>query len=95
MATAAQSLQRALDNYCRILVLVTEVIANPTAENIDAAVDAAQTTNVIRPKVDYSAGGISYQWVGYQQFVISQIKTLKEAIVALAGPYQIESRGVV
>lgn len=94
-ATPAQSLQRALDNYCRILVLVTEAIANPTAENVDAAVAAASTTNIMTPKPTYSAGGVNYDWTGYQSMLIQQITNLQKAVQAMAGPYQVESRGVV
>ena len=95
MASYQSRLIRARDNYALILVLCTEVIANPTKAGIDAVVDAATTTGIVRPKPTYSLDGESYDWTGYQQFIVSQLEALDKAIVRAGGPYEVNTRAAL
>lgn len=90
--TAGNNFQRAYDNYSRILVLVTEAIANPTQSNIDAIVTAAQTNNLVLPKPTTTEDGATYNWMEFQQFIITQMKTLKQLIQMEQAPIYIPTR---
>jgi hypothetical protein len=94
MPTPLDYLQQAYANYTQILLLVTQVIANPTQAGIDAALSAARSANVVRPKLTYGLDGESYDWTGYQTFITNQLLMLKKTIAIESGPYQVESYGV-
>jgi hypothetical protein len=91
-ATPLQNLTQAYQNYTQILVLVTQVVANPTQANIDAAVAETDRLGVVGPKPTYSADGENYDWTGYQQFVLNQMETLERAIQRAGGPFMIPTR---
>ncbi len=93
MATVQDTLQAAYQNYARLMLLCTQVIAQPTQANVDATLTAAAQNNIVRPKPTSSVDGESYDWTGYQTFLITQMKNLKELIAIESGPYQIESYG--
>ena len=93
MATDLSRLQQVKSNYARILILLTEVIANPTQANIDAIIDAAGSASIVSPKPTYSADGVSYDWTGYQSFIIQQYEQLMKLIALESGPYEIRSVG--
>lgn len=90
--TGDQYLLRVLANYRRILVMVTEVIADPTQSNIDAIVLAAQANNIALPKITTTTDGDTSNWMEYQQFIITQIKTLKQLIQQSQGPIYLATR---
>lgn len=92
-ATTAEALQRAYDNYARILVLCTQAVANPQdRQTIDAAITSADAAGLPRPKITYSVDGENYAWTEYQQFVISQMQALKTLIQMERGPYELRTR---
>lgn len=97
---AADNIARAIDNYSRILVMVTEIVAgtavgqNPTQAQLDAVVSAASTSGVLAPRIDYSVDGESYQWTAYQEFIGRQIEQLHKVQVLLAGPFEERSTGL-
>lgn len=88
------NVSRAIDNYTRILVFLTEVIANPTQANVDAVVAAAGTDSLLAFRLDHSLDGESYNWVAYAEHVTKQIDILRKMEVALSGPYEVRSRAV-
>lgn len=94
-ADTQAALQRAYANYALILVQLTQVIAAPNRDNIDALVAAADGAGILRPKPTYSLDGESYDWTGYQSMVIQQMKALKELIALESGPYNIVTLGKV
>lgn len=89
--TDLDRLVRAKSNYTRILLALTEVIANPTQATIDALVAAESTAGIVRPKPTASADGVSYDWTGYQQMVINQIEVLRKQI-ALESVWEIRGQ---
>jgi hypothetical protein len=93
MSTTLDTLQRAYANYARLLLLVTEQIANPTAAGVDAIVAAAQAGGLLTPKPTVTVDGESYDWVGYQTFLIQQMEALKRLIALESGPYEVRSYG--
>ena len=92
MATLADTLQRALDNYGRIWLRLTEVIANPTQANVDALVGQAEATGVVVPQVTQSVDGESYDWTGYQQALGKIMADLRQQIIWAQGPFEVRSR---
>ena len=92
MANPADTLQRALDNYARIFLLVTEVVANPTQAAIDALLSAAEGAGVVRPKVTVGIDGRSYDWAGYQAQLGKIMSDLRTQIIFFQGPAEIRSR---
>jgi hypothetical protein len=93
-AVVTNALVQARRNYARLLVLVTEAVANPTQANVDAITTALATTGKLTAKPTYSMDGKSYDWAGYQRMLLDQIAALDEAIVRSEGPWEIVSRGV-
>lgn len=93
MANNADTLQRVYDNYCRIFVMVTEVIANPTQANIDLLTSAAEGASVIQPKINYSLDGETYDWLGYQQALGEIMANVRKQMVFAAGPFWVQSQG--
>ena len=91
--TSGQRIRRARDNYERILVAVTEVVAYPTQANIDTAIAAAGTDALVRFKLDYSVDGESYSWTAYQTFLVDQIDKLRLLEIKLDGPFEVRSIG--
>lgn len=94
MATSATRIARVRENYERLLIACCEVIANPTQAAVDALVDAGSTSGLLNFSLDHSLDGESYNWVGYQTFLIDQIEKLKALETRLAGPYDVRSRAV-
>jgi hypothetical protein len=98
-------LQRTLDNYTRIWLLVTEAIAEqqPTGQVSQATVDTIVGTiegvggqegsGVIRPKITTSEDGKTYNWLEYQQALNDIMKGVKEQLVLAIGPYDIQNTG--
>ena len=95
MATAADRITRVIDNYTMLLLLVTEVIANPTRANIDTVVDAASTSGLIQPQITHSVDGENYDWTGYQTMLMDQLDKAVALKGKLSGPYEIRTRGMV
>lgn len=101
-AINTNALQIAYDNYCRLLVIVTQQVVNPTQANIDAIGAAYQTAvgtgsevGLVTPKENYSLDGVSYDWVGLQSFIVDQLKVLKYMLIAEQGTFILRSRGVM
>jgi NurA-like 5'-3' nuclease len=98
MSVTQDALQAAYDNYGRILLMVTMQIQAPTQANVDAisaAIKATGTgTGTLVMKPTYSLDGESYDWVGYQSFIIQQMLNLKTLIAVESGPYEVRSYGV-
>lgn len=93
---ADAALQRAYDNYARILVLCTEAIANPTTqEAIDAVISAASTSNIVQPQLTHSKDGETYNWTEYQTFLVQQLTALRALMQVSSGPWEIRTRGMV
>ena len=99
MATAADRIARAIDNYAMILVMLTEIVAvdradgQPTRAQVDAIIDAASTSGIVRPQPTVSVDGESYNWTEYQQFIVSQLEALRKVQVMLGGPWEVRSLG--
>jgi hypothetical protein len=85
---------RIIDNYLRLQLLVTEVIANPTQANVDAVVTADGTGSRLKFRLDHSLDGESYNWTGYQEFLARQIEHYRKLETQLAGPYEVRTRAV-
>lgn len=94
-ATAAQALQRAYDNYARILVLCTQTILAPNRDNVDAVITAADGAGIPRPKPTWSADGESFDWTGYQAMIIDKLEVLEKALQRAQGPYEVRTIGRV
>lgn len=97
-----QSLQMVQDNLVRLLILVTQVVANPTQAAIDAITAAYQTAaatgaavGVVVARPNYSLDGESYQWDSYRASLEKSIEMVQRLIVLLGGNYLIRSRGRV
>lgn len=90
--TPAQNVQQALNNYTQALVLITQVIANPTQANVDAAVQQIDRLGVIQLKPTYSLDGENYDWAGYAEMCSRQIEKLQILAQRLAGPFAITTR---
>ncbi len=77
-ANNTAAIQQAIDDICRILVLVHQAIANPTQASMDAiiATYGASSAQGLIPKPDTSQGGVSTGWVAYR-------KSLEESLVSL------------
>lgn len=94
------NVSRAITNYTRILVMVTEIVAataagqNPTQAQVDAVVSAAGTAGVMGPKPDASVDGESYQWGAYQEMIGRQLEQLMKVRAMLAGPFEIRSGAI-
>lgn len=95
---AAENLARAYENYSRILVMVTEVVAkggNPTQAQVDAVVALANRSGLVRPKLTYTEDGTTFNWTEYQQFILTQALPQVRVEAQLAqGPFEVRSRGV-
>lgn len=89
----AAAFATAVDNYTRLLLLVTQVIASPTQANVDAVVAAADGSGIIRPKPTYSADGESWDWTGYQNMLIGQFQTLLQTEQRIGGPFEVQIFG--
>ena len=102
-ATVKQILERAKENYARILVLVTQIVSttgggeieNPTREQIDDVVTAADTAGIMRPRITNTVGNRTIDWTGYQTFLLQQIKEVDVLIRQADGPFEIKTRGHV
>ena len=94
----ADNVSRAITNYTRILVMVTELVAanppgqNPTQAQVDNLVAAANNLGVLMPQIDSSVNGKSYNWAAYQEMLGRQIEQLTKVRAILAGPYEIRSQ---
>lgn len=82
-----QTLQVVLDNYAQLLMFVTTVLASPTQSNIDAAVLQTNRMNLLGLRVTHSIGDENYSWTEYQQFIISQMETLRIQLQQSSGPF--------
>jgi hypothetical protein len=95
----ADTLQRVYDNYCRILLMLTEVIAGQaTQQTIDALTTAVEGQGIVRPKLTSSVDGESYDWTGYQQALLGpdgksgMMAAIRQQIIFLQGPFFVNSR---
>jgi 1,2-phenylacetyl-CoA epoxidase catalytic subunit len=95
MANPADTLQRVYDNYSRIWLMLTEIIANPNANQqaIDTLTATAQGLGVVRPKIDYSLDGESYNWTAYQAQLENIMAGVRRQMVFANGPFEIHSVG--
>ena len=98
MANNGNAAQLAYDNLYRILIMATQATANPTQQNIDNIVNtvAGQTGPwVVQPRITGTTpeGKPTYDWTGYVQMIIGQLKTLKELIVIEQGYFEVRSVG--
>lgn len=97
----ADAYNLALDNYARILVLVTQAIAEQSANGqanqatVDAIVKGSSGTGIVRPKVTYTVDGENYNWNEYQQLIIAAQRELMQVAQLSAGPFLVRSRGSV
>lgn len=80
-------MEKAIENYARILVLLTEVVANPTKAGIDSIVSAASSSGIMTPKVTNSVDGESYSWGEYQSFIVDKLTQLQQVQQRLSGPF--------
>lgn len=95
MANPADTLQRAYDNYARIWLMVTEIVATgSTQAQIDALTSTAEGTGVVLPKPTYSAAGVNYDWTGYQAQLGKIMTDLRTQIINLSGPFDVRSQGL-
>lgn len=92
---AQQNLIRARDNYCRIMVMCTEIPPSPRQDQIDALSAAAEASGIVRPKVTYTEDGVTWNWMEYQQFITQQLAVLEKAIQTVGGPFEVRTRGVM
>lgn len=81
------TLQAVLNNYTQLLMFVTTVIASPTQANIDAAVQSTNRMNLLGLRVTHSIGDENYSWTEYQQFIISQMETLRIQLQQSSSPF--------
>lgn len=93
-ALSAAAVAMARDDCCRLLVMVHQVIANPTQANLDAIVAAAGNTGTLVPKPNYSLDGESYQWESYRRSLEASVEGLHKLITILGGSFEIRSRGI-
>lgn len=94
MANNGDTLQRAYDNYCRIFLQVSEIIATgATQAQIDSLTSTAEGTGVPRPKITYSEDGASYAWTEYQAQLGAIMTSLREQIILAEGPFAVISQG--
>ncbi len=94
MANLADTLQRTLDNYGRLWLLTTEVIANPTQQNIDTLQSTAEGLGVVTPKPTYSLDGENYDWAGYQEKLDSIMQGCRRQLIFAQGPVEVRSRSM-
>jgi hypothetical protein len=92
VATPLQNLTLAYQNYTQILVLVTAVVQNPTQANVDTLVAETDRLGVLRPKPTYSVDGESWDWTGYQQFILDKMLELRRQMQLAGGAFMIPTR---
>lgn len=94
MANPADTLQRVYDNYSRIWLMVTEIIASPqpTQAAIDLLTSTAEGLGVLAPKPTYSLDGENWDWTGYQQALGRVMADVRTQMVRAAGPFEVRSR---
>lgn len=92
-ATYKAKLERIRDNYLNILLLLTQVVADPkNRTNIDALFAATDNAGLPRPMVDNSVDGESYSWTSYQSTVIDLLDKLNVLIQRAEGPWEVKTR---
>lgn len=91
MANNADTLQRAYDNYCRIFVLVTEQILNPTQGNLDTLTSSIEGAGVVQPNITTTVDGEVYNWTEYQQALEGIMAGIRRQMVFAAGPFETRS----
>jgi sulfatase maturation enzyme AslB (radical SAM superfamily) len=89
------TLNRALDNYHRIWLMVTEHMATRRQDGVDAIVSAAANAGIVGPNITHSVDGESYDWTGYQQALGEIMNSLRTQIIKSSGPFEVRSRGIV
>ena len=93
MANAADTLQRAYDNYARLWLMCTEIIASGSSQTaIDALTSAAEGSGIPAPKINSSVDGDSYDWVGYQSMLGKIMTDLRQQMIMAAGPFAVVTR---
>lgn len=93
MANPADTLQRVYDNYARIWLMLTEIIANPNANQaaIDTLTSEAENLGVVRPKIDYSLDGETYNWTAYQAQLENIMAGVRRQMIFANGPFEVRS----
>ena len=91
-ANNAAAIQLAIDDCCRMLVMVHEVMANPTQSGIDAVIAAAAGTSTLVPRPSYSDSGVSYQWQSYRESLEKSVESLTKLLTVVTGPFMVHSR---
>lgn len=94
-ASVKTKLERIRENYLNILLLLTQVVADPKSRtNIDALFAAADGAGLPRPMVDNSVDGESYSWTAYQQMLIDKLDTINLLIQRAEGPWDVRTRPI-
>ncbi len=94
MANPADTLARVYDNYARIWLMCTELLAAPvTQAAADALTSTAEGLGVLAPKPTYSLDGETVDWLGYQQALGKIMADVRTQMVRAAGPFEVRSRG--
>ncbi len=91
-ANNAHAIQLAIDDCCRMLVMVHEVIANPTGTSVDALIAAAAGTATLVPRPTYSALDGSYQMESYRVSLEKSIESLTKLLTVVSGPFMVNAR---
>ncbi len=47
----------------------------------------------VNPKPSYELDGQKFEWKEYQEFILTNMKVIREQIQSLDGPFEIESQG--
>lgn len=92
-ANNAAAIQLAIDDCCRMLVMVHEVIANPTGTSVDAVIRAAANTATLVPRPTRSGLDGSYSWESYRTSLEKSVESLTKLLTVVSGPFMVSSRG--
>ena len=91
--TNPADIELAIKDTRRLLVLVHQVIANPSQANIDNIVRTAQNAATLTLRPNYSAGGANFSWESYRESLIRSLPELYKLLTVIAGPFETRSRG--
>lgn len=89
------NLNQAYVNLSLLLVMTQQAMQQtPTQANVSAIVTAAQNAGVLTLKPTYSTEGESYDWTGYQSYLVDALGKVKRMIQDEAGPFMVVTRGL-
>ena len=92
--TSTADIEMAIKDTRRLLVMVHQVISNPTQANIDAIVAAAGTSATLTLRPNYTEAGVSFSWESYRKSLIDSLPDLYRLMNIIAGPFEVRSRGM-